>query len=107
MLTDLAALNAQLESDYTAVASTAIIKSATAGSTEDWVLMHPEKITETKDYGGNAYNVGAYGGELYQRHGYVSQTVTVPHAGLYKLTLNALYRQGSKENCYALGQKGY
>ncbi len=105
--TDLSVLNTQLETDYTAVASTAIIKSATAGSTEDWVLTQPEKITETKDYGGNAYNVGTYGGELYQRHGTVSQTVTVPHAGLYKLTLNALYRQGSRENCYALGQKGY
>ena len=104
--TDLSALNAQLEAGYTTVASTAIIKSATAGSTEDWVLTQPEKITETKDYGGNAYNVGAYGGELYQRHGTVIQTVTVPHAGLYKLTLNALYRQGSRENCYALGQKG-
>ncbi len=104
---DVTAFEAALADDYTAVASSAEIKSATSGSTDEWPLTQPSQITDTKDYYGNAYNVGTYGGELYQRHGYVSQTVTVPHAGLYKLTLNALYRQGSKENCYALGQKGY
>lgn len=104
---DVTAFEAVLAADYSAVASSAEIKSATSGSTDDWPLTQPSQITDTKDYYGNAYNVGTYGGELYQRHGYVSQTVTVPHAGLYKLTLNALYRQGSKENCYALGQKGY
>lgn len=105
--TDVASFNAQLSADYNAIASTATILSATAGSITDWPLTQPALITDTKDNFGNAYNVGTYGGELYQRHGYVSQTVSVPHAGLYKLTLNALYRQGNNENCYALGQKGY
>lgn len=104
---DVAAFEAALAAGYTAVASSAVINSATEGSTTDWPLTQPSQITDMKDNYGNAYNVGDYGAELYQRHGYVSQTVTVPHAGLYKLTLNALYRQGSKENCYALGQKGY
>lgn len=104
---DVTAFEAALAADYTAVASSAVINSATEGSTTDWPLTQPSQITDTKDNYGNAYNGGDYGGELYQCHGYVSQTVTVPHAGLYKLTLNALYRQGSKENCYALGQKGY
>lgn len=104
---DVAAFEAALASDYSAVASTATIKSANAGSTTDWPLTQPSQITDTKENFGNAYNVGDYGGELYQRHGYVSQTVTVPHAGLYKLTLNAFYRQGSKELCFAAGQKGF
>lgn len=104
---NVAAFEAALATDYTAMASTAVIKSATAGSTTDWPLTQPSQITDTKDNWGNAYNVGDYGGELYQRHGYVSQTVTVPHAGLYKLTLNALYRESSNRHCYELGQNGY
>ena len=101
------ALATALTSDYSAVPSSATIKSATSGSTENWPLTQPSQITDTKDNWGNAYNVGDYGGELYQRHGYVSQTVTVPHAGLYKLTLNALYRESSNRHCYELGQSGY
>ena len=101
------ALASALTSDYSAMASTAVIKSATAGSTTDWPLTQPSQITDTKDNFGNAYNVGDYGAELYQRHGYVSQTVTVPHAGLYKLTLNALYRESSNRHCYELGQAGF
>jgi hypothetical protein len=93
-----------LETDYTAIASTASIKSANAGSTSNWPLTQPTLITNTSTSG---YNVGSYGGELYQCHGYISQSVRVPHAGLYKLTLNALYRQGTNEICYSLGQKGY
>lgn len=103
---DIAAFNSQLSTNYTAVASTATIKSATAGSTTNWALSEPYAHGETANHG-NAYNVGNYGGELYQKNASVSQTVTVPHAGLYKLTLNALYRQGSKELCYAAGQKGF
>ncbi len=101
------ALAAALAADYTAVPSTATIKGAKVGSTTFWPLTQPALITDTKDNYGCAYNTGSYGGELYQRHGYVCQTVNVPHAGLYKLTLNAFYRQGSNENCHALGQKGY
>ena len=93
-----------IETDYTTIASTASIKSAKAGSTTNWPLTQPSLITSTSSSG---YNVGSYGGELYQCHGYIAQTVRVPHAGLYKLTLNALYRQGGNETCYALGQKGY
>jgi len=104
--TDLSDFNVQLSTNYTALPSTATIKSATEGSTTDWVLSEPYAHGETANYG-NAYNVGSYGGELYQKNASVSQTVTVPHAGLYKLTLNALYRQGSKELCYAAGQKGF
>jgi len=104
---DVAAFEAALASDYSAVASTATIKSANAGNTTDWPLTQPSQITDTKENFGNAYNAGNYGGELYQRHGYVSQTVTVPHAGLYKLTLNALYRESSSRHCYELGQSGY
>ena len=95
---DLPDFNAQLSTNYTAVPSTASIKSATIGSKTDWTLAA---------VAGNTYNVGSYGGELYQTTGTVSQTVTVSHAGLYKLTLNALFRQGSNATCYGLGQKGY
>lgn len=104
---DISTFNSTLSADYTAIASTATILSATSGNTTSWVLTEPANKQNTSANYGNAYNAGDYGGELYQRHGYVSQTVTVPHAGLYKLTLNALFRQGSNATCYALGQKGY
>ena len=91
---------------YTAIEHAAAIGSATTGSTTEWVLSEPYAHGETENYG-NAYNVGDYGGELYQKNGTVSQTITVPQAGLYRLTLNALYRQGTNADCYAIGQKGY
>ncbi len=91
---------------YTRVPRAATIKSATAGSTTDWVLSEPYARNETANYG-NAYNVGTYGGELYQKNASVSQTVTVPHAGLYKLTFNAFYREGTNADCYKLGLAGY
>lgn len=96
-------LQSILSESFTALPSTAEIKSANAGSTSDWVLSEPDARNEN----GNAYNVGNYGGELYLKNASVSQTVTVPHPGLYKLTLSALFRQGTNENCYALGEKGY
>ena len=91
---------------YTVIEHAAAISSATTGSTTDWVLSEPYAHGETDNYG-NAYNVGDYGGELYQKNGSVSQTITVPWAGLYRLTLNALYRQGTNADCYAIGQRGY
>lgn len=84
--------------------SSATIKSATAGNTTDWVLTQAGSQQDVW----NAYNTGSYGAELYQKCGStVSQTITVPRAGLYKLTLNALYRQGQNDRCYELGQQGY
>lgn len=105
-VTDVATLNSLLESDFVERPCTGVVKSATTGSTTNWVLSEPYARDETANYG-NAYNVGNYGGELYQKNAVVSQTVTVPRAGLYRLRLNALYRQGNNATCYALGQQGY
>ena len=104
-VTTLADFNATL-AKYTRVPRAATIKSPTAGSTTDWVLSEPYARNETNNFG-NAYNVGTYGGELYQKNASVSQTVSVPHAGLYKLTFNAFYRQGTNADCYSLGLAGY
>ena len=101
--TDLSTLNTTLSTDYTAVPSTAVIKSATAGNTTDW----PITVPDYEQGGFSAYNAGSYGGEVYQKNGVIQQTVDVPRAGLYKLTLNAFYRCGSNSSCYALGQRGY
>ena len=102
--TTLEAFNTELSTNYNAIPSTAEIKSATSGSTTDWVLTQAGSQLDVW----NVYNVGSYGAELYQKCGStVSQTITVPHAGLYKLTLNALYRQGQNDRCYELGQAGY
>ena len=102
--TTLEAFNTELSTNYNAIPSTAVIKSANAGSTTDWILTQAGSQQDVW----NAYNVGSYGAELYQKCGStVSQTITVPHAGLYKLTLNALYRQGQNDRCYELGQAGY
>lgn len=102
--TTMEAFNTELSDNYNAIASTAVIKSANAGSTTDWVLTQAGSQQDVW----NVYNTGAYGAELYQKCGStVSQTITVPHAGLYKLTLNALYRQGQNDRCYELGQAGY
>lgn len=96
----------QILDGFNVVENAAEIKNATAGSTVSWKISEPYARNESSNYG-NAYNVGNYGGELYQKNASVSQTVSVPHKGLYKLTLNALYRQGTASNCYALGQAGY
>ena len=100
---DTVALSTELSTNYNAIPSTATIKSATSGNTADWVLTRDSRQHDRW----SVYNTGTYGGEIYQRCGTISQTVTVPHAGLYKLTLNAFYRQGENTRCYELGQKGY
>ena len=89
--------------NYTATPLTGVIRSADAGNTSDWVLSEPWARNES----GNGYNVGDYGAELYLKNATVSQTVTVPRAGLYKLTLNALIRQGSASRCCNAGYKGF
>lgn len=89
---------------YTAQPSAAVIKSATAGNTEDWVLTQAGSQQDVW----NVYNIGTYGGEIYQKCGStISQTVSVPHPGLYKLTLNAFFRQAGNADCYPLGEAGY
>lgn len=98
----ISAMQADLSEKYVALTSKAVLK----GANTKWTLKEPNAHGETANYG-NAYNVGDYGAELYQKNATVSQTVTMPHAGLYKLSFNALYRQGSKELCYAAGQKGF
>ena len=98
----ISAMQADLSEKYVALPSKAVLK----GANTKWTLKEPNAHGETANYG-NAYNVGDYGAELYQKNATVSQTVTMPHAGLYKLSFNALYRQGSKELCYAAGQKGF
>jgi hypothetical protein len=80
------------------------IPNAKTGSTDVWVLTEPDyaqAVTPTE------YNVGNYGGELFQRCGSISQTVEVPRAGLYQLTLTAFFREGPADRCYALGEQGY
>lgn len=54
----------------------------------------------------NAYNKGEYGGELYERNGYLEQTVTVPHPGLYRIDLHAFMRQARRAYCFELGHQG-
>ena len=80
------------------------IKNAKTGNADVWVLTEPEYAQAVSP---TEYNVGTYGSELYQRCGTISQTVEVPNEGLYRLTLNALYREGSASLCYALGEQGY
>lgn len=83
---------------------TSNIKNATSGSTGSWPLTEP---ADAKTASAQAYNTGNYGGELFNKHGYVSQTISVDRAGLYKVTATILSRQGSNANCYSLGREGY
>ena len=83
---------------------TSKIKNPTSGSTDSWTLTEP---TDAKTASAQAYNVGDYGGELFCKHGYVSQSVSVDKPGLYKLTATILIRQGSSSNCYKWGREGY
>ena len=80
------------------------IKNSKTGNKNVWVLSEPENAQAVSP---TEYNVGSYGGELYQKCGTVSQTVDVPSEGLYRLTLTALYREGTADCCYALGEQGY
>ena len=83
---------------------TAKIKNPTSGSTSSWTLTEP---VDAKTASAQAYNAGDYGGELFNKHGYVSQSVSVDKPGLYRLTATILSRQGSNANCYKWGKEGY
>ena len=96
------AFTAKVAEELVVQDQTALIKSATAGNIDDWVYTQTQA---TGQY--NGYNTGNYGAELFRRSGYVSQTITVPEAGIYKLTLNAFYREGNNAICQTLGAKGY
>ena len=89
--------------NYTPTLLSGVIKSADAGNKSDWVIYEPWARNES----GNGYNIGDYGAEFYLKNASVSQTVTVPRAGLYKLTLNAFLREGTNERCFAAGEKGF
>jgi hypothetical protein len=83
---------------------TANIMNATSGNTSSWTLIEP---TDAKTASAQAYNAGDYGGELFNKHGYVSQTVSVDEPGLYQLTATILSRQGSNAVCCKWGKEGY
>ncbi|MCR5819897.1 MAG: tyrosine-protein phosphatase [Bacteroidaceae bacterium] len=101
---DMSVLDAILSDEYSEIKNVATIKGSKLGNATFWPLTEP---TDVQNASGNAYNVGAYGGELFMKHGQVSQTVTVKYPGLYKLTLTAFYRQGRNSRCYEIGNKGY
>ena len=96
--TDKASFEQYLADNYTVIDQTSCIASPAEGSKTDWAYT---------EYSGTSYNVGTYGGEIYQSAGAVKQTIKVPVPGLYKLSLAGFFRDGSADNCYALGQKGY
>ncbi|MBO4451569.1 MAG: tyrosine-protein phosphatase [Bacteroidaceae bacterium] len=83
---------------------TAKIMNATSGSIDTWTLTEP---ADAKNASSHAYNVGDFGGELLNKHGYVSQTISVDSLGLYRLSATIFVRQGSNTNCYTLGDEGY
>ena len=96
-------LQATLEG-YATENCTSMIQNPTSGSTTSWVLTEP---ADAKTASSNVYNVGNYGGELFNKHGYVSQCVSVDKPGLYRLTATILSRQGSNANCFEWGRQGY
>ena len=96
--TDKASFEQYLADNYSFIDQTSRIISPTVGSQDSWPYT---------EYSGTTYNTGEYGGEIYASAGAVKQTVNVPVAGLYKLTVSAFFRDGTNENCYAQGQKGY
>ena len=69
--------------NYTAIDVTSYINSPTSGSTTDWEWGTSSQRVHT-------YNTGNYGGEFYQSSGWVSQTINVEKAGIYKLSLMAM-----------------
>jgi hypothetical protein len=57
----------------------------------------------------NGGNPGAQAGvlEVYQGSGYLKQTISDLAPGIYKVTLNAYYRDGSNGNCSSLSNVGW
>lgn len=95
-------LKTELANNYAAKDFTSLIKSPTAGSKTDWVF-----TPGRENYPKPTYNVGSYGGELYQSTGTVSQTIEVESAGLYKVSLNSFVRMGNNAGMVTLGNAGY
>ena len=98
--TDVDELSTILTNDYTDVSSAVSIRV-------DGDYKNSWSITDNPRSEDGSCNSGDYGAEIYSRPGTLSQTFTVPHPGLYKLTLNAFYRACETNNHYAWGQKGY
>lgn len=93
----------QLAERFTATPLTDVIATHasggwTAGST--WNTQD-DRITYL-----NVYNTGSYGGEIYEKNGYLEQTVNVPHPGLYRIDLHAFMRQARRAYCFNLGHQG-
>lgn len=75
-----------------------VASASLAGSIEGW--------TWTEVRGGNN-NTNEYGTERYQATGTLSQTVTGLEPGLYRVTVNGLYRDGWNANQVTMAADGY
>ncbi|MGM9710283.1 MAG: hypothetical protein ACI3ZB_11890 [Prevotella sp.] len=75
-----------------------VASASLAESIEGW--------TWTEERGGNNAT-NEYGTERYQATGTLSQTVTGLEPGLYRVTVNGLYRDGSNKNQVLMAADGY
>lgn len=93
----------QLAERFTATTLTDVIATHASGG---WTAGSTWNTQDDRLTYLNLYNTGSYGGEIYEKNGYLEQTVTVPHPGLYRIDLHALMRQARRAYCFDLGHQG-
>jgi hypothetical protein len=80
-----------------------ITNSELNSSVEGWTQIKGDKDGNRSGEWKYGYNVL----EVYQGCGSLSQSVTVDEVGLYKVVFQGYQRNGTKENCVTVGNKGY
>lgn len=93
----------QLDEHFTATPLTNVIATHASGG---WTAGSTWNTQDDHFTYLNVYNTGSYGGEIYEKNGYLEQAVTVPHPGLYRIDLHALMRQARRAYCFDLGHQG-
>ena len=93
-----------LSTNYVGIDKTSLIEHATfdtGHSTSGWTVTPNDNSSMSIGWGNEGGN--KITPEVYQGYGTISQTVTVPSAGLYKVSVNAFARNANYERFYSAG----
>ena len=96
--------NTYLSTNYVGVDKTSLIEHATfdtGHSTSGWTITPNDNSSMSIAWGNEGGD--KITPEVYEKYGTISQTVTVPSAGLYKVSVNAFVRNANYERFHSAG----
>ena len=101
------AFDAYISANYIALDQSSKIQNGTfdtSNSTDGWATSANSNRTFNIGWGNTDPKTTP---EVYEGAGSISQTITVDKVGLYKVSVNATYRCGNKDNNNRIGNLGY